>query len=242
MNYLTLLPSEVLFSVFKNANPMALTRLCQTSSLYRNICSEEYDYLWKTLLFELIHPLYNYVNIEEFNDLNKTKFGNWCDVYEYFYKLELSLELSNESDLIRASQNGNLEEVKCYISHEGNIHKLNTALQWSAEYGHLNIVMYLVDQNADIHAEDEGALRLAASNGHLDVLKYLIGQGADVRARHDQTLQLAAMYGHLDVVEYLLSQGVSINTLNSALEQATNNGHLDVIEYIVNEKFPDYTT
>jgi len=43
----------------------------------------------------------------------------------------------------------------------------------AAESGHLDVVKYLVEKGADVHADDDGALRWAAESGHLDVVKYL---------------------------------------------------------------------
>ena len=49
-------------------------------------------------------------------------------------------------------------------------------------YGHLEVVKYLVEQGADIHAHDydgpDASLRMASENGHLDVVDYLISKGA----------------------------------------------------------------
>ena len=36
--------------------------------------------------------------------------------------------------------------------------------------------------NADVHTNNDWALRLAALNGHLDVVKYLHENGADINA------------------------------------------------------------
>ena len=47
------------------------------------------------------------------------------------------------------------------------------ALMFAAEIGHLNVVKFLVEKKADIHANDDYALRSAARNGHLEVVKFL---------------------------------------------------------------------
>jgi ankyrin repeat protein len=43
----------------------------------------------------------------------------------------------------------------------------------ASEYGHLEVVKYLVEQGADIHAFDDYALRFANSNKHREVVNYL---------------------------------------------------------------------
>lgn len=47
------------------------------------------------------------------------------------------------------------------------------ALRWAADKGCLDIVKYLVEQGADIHARNECALRWASEKGHRDVVKFL---------------------------------------------------------------------
>ena len=56
-----------------------------------------------------------------------------------------------------------------------------TPLHRTAEYGHLNVVDYLVNQRADINAKANGypsgtPLDFASENGHLCVVDYLVNQ------------------------------------------------------------------
>jgi len=64
-----------------------------------------------------------------------------------------------------------------------------TPLHRAAENGHLSVVEYLVNQNADINAQayqrNIGTpLHYAAQNGHLRVVEYLVNQKADINAKH----------------------------------------------------------
>ena len=80
-----------------------------------------------------------------------------------------------------------------------------------AKYGHLEVVKYLVSQGADIHANNERALRRACEEGHLDVVKYLVEQGANIHADNEYALHWASRKGHLEVVKYLVSQGADVH-------------------------------
>ena len=84
------------------------------------------------------------------------------------------------------------------------------ALRWTAGNGHLEIVKLLVEQGANARAKDDYALRWAASNGHLEVVKYLVEQGLSVRAKDDYALRWAAAKSHLEVVKYLVEQGANV--------------------------------
>ncbi|MNY42078.1 Ankyrin repeat protein [compost metagenome] len=77
--------------------------------------------------------------------------------------------------------------------------------------GHLEVVKFLLEQGADIHAESNKALRFAAIEGCLDVVKYLVEQGADIHAQNEGALQTAAQRGHIEVVKCLVEQGAPID-------------------------------
>jgi ankyrin repeat protein len=64
-------------------------------------------------------------------------------------------------------------------------------------------VKLALQQGANIHYNDDYALRLAAYNGHADVVKVLLDAGANVHANNDGALGWAAYYGHADVVKLL---------------------------------------
>jgi ankyrin repeat protein len=112
--------------------------------------------------------------------------------------------------------------------------KSNKDLINAVKNNDLQGVKEALDNGADIHADDNAALRLAASEGHLPVVEYLVEQGANVYAYYDSALRMAARKGHLPVVEYLIEHDADIHAGNdSALRYAAENGHLPVVEYLV---------
>lgn len=46
----------------------------------------------------------------------------------------------------------------------------DVAFRNASTYGHLSVVIYLLEQGADIHAIKDEALRWASENGHLPVV------------------------------------------------------------------------
>ena len=57
----------------------------------------------------------------------------------------------------------------------------------------------LLSQGANIHANDDYALRFSAAKGHIEIVKFLILQGANIYADNDKALILSAQNGHDDV-------------------------------------------
>ncbi len=83
-----------------------------------------------------------------------------------------------------------------------------TLLHAAAQGGHVNVVRFLLDNNADtsiVNSAHQTAIQLAAENGHVEVVEVLYRAGAVA----DQTaLHHAAANNRLEVVEYLLEIGV----------------------------------
>lgn len=62
----------------------------------------------------------------------------------------------------------------------------STPLHCSARKGHYDIVVYLVNNGADIHSKDKNfctALHFSESEGHKSISRYLIQKGADIKAK-----------------------------------------------------------
>jgi ankyrin repeat protein len=107
-------------------------------------------------------------------------------------------------------------------------------LEKNAETGNLSMVKDAIEKGANIHANEDGALRFASTNGHLEVVKYLVEHGANISAVYNYALYQASTNGHLEVVKYLVENGANIHANDDiALHLASKNGHLEVVKYLV---------
>ena len=59
---------------------------------------------------------------------------------------------------------------------------VNKYLIEGSENGRLDQVIIALKNGADIHADNDDALRWASKNGHLEVVKYLVENGANIHA------------------------------------------------------------
>lgn len=80
--------------------------------------------------------------------------------------------------MINMCETGNLKGVQ-FISKKPGV-DLNKALVTASGKNHLPIVRYLIRHGADIHHNDDEALRIASENGHLEIVKYLLKKGANI--------------------------------------------------------------
>ena len=69
----------------------------------------------------------------------------------------------------------------------------------------LEVIKELVEEGANIHADNDFVLRWVAKKGHLDIVKYLVENGADIHVKNNYALRWAIENGHIDVVKYLKS-------------------------------------
>ena len=123
--------------------------------------------------------------------------------------------ITNDKAYINATINGHLDVVRYLVDHGANIHaKDDNSLRWASENGHLDVVKYLVEHGANVNGLDDQALRWASNNGKIEIVKYLVDHGANVHALYDYALRLASQNGHLDVVKYLVNHGANIHTLD----------------------------
>lgn len=96
------------------------------------------------------------------------------------------------------------------------------------------VIAELLDLGADIHADNNCALRLAAKYGYTDIVELLLDRGADIHAANNCALRWAAKYGHTDTVKLLLDRGADIHTANDwALFAAADNGHTDTVKLLL---------
>ncbi|KAJ5726789.1 hypothetical protein N7493_005816 [Penicillium malachiteum] len=123
----------------------------------------------------------------------------------------------------------------------------DTALLSAADYGHLEIVQYLLNKGAEIKKtshQDWNALCLAAKNGRIGVVKFLVDHTALGRecisegTGHDGStpLMLAVDNGKLDVTSYFIEKGADTTKTdllgNTLLHLAARISNTDMLEVL----------
>ncbi|XP_074815167.1 poly [ADP-ribose] polymerase tankyrase-2 isoform X3 [Natator depressus] len=121
-------------------------------------------------------------------------------------------------ELFEACRNGDVERVKRLVRPE-NVNGRDTAgrksspLHFAAGFGRKDVVEYLLQSGANVHARDDGGLiplHNACSFGHAEVVNLLLRHGADPNARDNWNytpLHEAAIKGKIDVCIVLLQHG-----------------------------------
>jgi len=111
-----------------------------------------------------------------------------------------------------------LEVVKFLVESGADVHaNKDEALKTAVRYRHLEAIRYLVEKGADIHVDDDWPLRWAVDNGHLEVIRCLVENGADVRKVNIEEL----VYESKEVL-YLLLDRLSKEELMPLLVSSNN--------------------
>lgn len=136
------------------------------------------------------------------------------------------------SKLLVESARVNISLVEYSLTQGADIHAENDdALRLASQYGYIEIVKYLVEHGADIHAKNNRALRWAKN---VEIVIYLVEHGADIHAKNDDALKFASTDGNLEIVKYLIEHGANIHTKNDyALRWASRQGNLEIVKYLV---------
>jgi hypothetical protein len=98
------------------------------------------------------------------------------------------------------------------IENKADIHFENDyALRDGCKIGHTRTVALLLEQKADIHVSNDYGIRLASKHGHKDIVALLIQHKADIHAEDNDAVRLASGYGHKDVVALLLEHKADLH-------------------------------
>jgi ankyrin repeat protein len=137
-----------------------------------------------------------------------------------------------------------IESIWRYQKQEVDVRnsKGETPLMCALEWGNEEVVEWLLDKNADIHAvDDEGqtCLHHAAWRGEVRCVKMLLKAGAyiDHKDKEGWTALFHASRGQIDAIKYLLEKKsnpqITDNEGNTCLHIASKNYKLECVELLV---------
>ncbi len=118
-----------------------------------------------------------------------------------------------------------------------------TPLQIAAEKGYENVVMFLVENGAEVNITDTKGntplIFIIHKTGNLEITRRLIEKGASVNAQNrtgETALMYAAWRGHPDIVRLLLENRADTTVKNrqgdTALALAESKGHLEIVKML----------
>jgi ankyrin repeat protein len=166
-----------------------------------------------------IHILYD--SLYNKNNINVTKLYSTMKILDEKIKLSKNIKnyvkYSNDinNDFIKSVKIGYIKNIYILLKNGANIHVNNDyALRFSSENGNFEVVKFLIGNGANIHADNDYALKISSHNGHFDVVKFLIKNGANIHADNNFALRWSSSNGYIKVVKFLIENGAYIHAYN----------------------------
>lgn len=127
----------------------------------------------------------------------------------------------------------NVEIVDCLIKYGANVHvEDNEALKSSVMLGNLEVVKYLKNLINIDNYKDE-MLIAACRNNRPGMVDYLISNGADVKSQDNLALMST---NNLKIIKSLISAGVDIHAQNElTLIKIGSNGDIEGLKYLIEQ-------
>eukprot|EP00899_Mesostigma_viride_P024817 jgi/Mesvir1/551/Mv11404-RA.1 len=154
--------------------------------------------------------------------------------------------------LFLAARTGRLDVVKHFVLFGVDLNerdkKGDTVLHIAVEYGHTEVVRFLLEAGANVKATrsitSHTALHTAAAKGDVDLVRVLLAGGADVNATaslsKQTALDLAVQNGHLEMVKCLIKAGTKLDirrdddaSIWPPLHWAAEKGFLDIVDALL---------
>ncbi len=114
-------------------------------------------------------------------------------------------------------------------------------LTFSCEYGYLEILKFLVENNADLNLKNKKGETLvfyACNNNYIEIAKYSIDRNANLHLKTNEkhiAFTNPCKKGDLQIVELLLKKGAKINNqdeIKTPFIEASKNGHMHLVDFL----------
>jgi ankyrin repeat protein len=115
-----------------------------------------------------------------------------------------------------------------------------------SKFGQIDIARFLLDNGADVNADDGQALTFASKAGHAEMVQLLIDYGADVNANESDPIIWACIRGKEEVVRILVENGANVNVeipVNNEdgtyggkytpIVYASREGHANIVKFLI---------
>ena len=137
-------------------------------------------------------------------------------------------------NLLEACRKGKLEVVE-YLVNKHKHTNYNTAIQKAAEFGHFNIVKYLIDKGADVHSNINTELSLLEWAGYYHNTEMIdLVLKTNCPYTKDMAIVYAAKHGRLNTVKYLIEKGY-VGNLDLALKEAAKCNRTEVAKFLIEQ-------
>jgi hypothetical protein len=159
--------------------------------------------------------------------------------FEYLVSSGTDIHINKDHPLCWAALEGHYDIVKYIIELDKRTvmrSDYEDALICASMYGHSEIVKLLIENGADVNANNSGPIIYASEKGQLLIVKYLVDHGANFCGDNNFPLLMAFLNCHTDVVKYLVEHGASIQSRASddyVVEHAHKIKNSPIVQFLI---------
>ena len=144
-------------------------------------------------------------------DINEWNPSNECEAGGLYFAREDILAFLDYGTLVyEVEPIGDVVEIWRWDSTKFKAHAINIKL--IGEWSDPTVFTQLLDDGANVHANNDCALRCTSRHGYIDIVKLLLEHGADVHAHDGSSLAWAFRNAHYDVVKLLRDHIKTLST------------------------------
>uniref|UniRef100_A0A6C0LSG2 Uncharacterized protein n=1 Tax=viral metagenome TaxID=1070528 RepID=A0A6C0LSG2_9ZZZZ len=132
--------------------------------------------------------------------------------------IELKTIINIEQELINRLNKGDIIDIEILIVKIHNKCILNIGLIIAASKGYLNVIILLIKYGADIHHENDAALRISSICIQINVVRFLIENGAIVSAKENFAIKNVIKMASIakstelsEIIKLLLNNGANLD-------------------------------
>lgn len=138
------------------------------------------------------------------------------DIINLIIDLGIDVRMFDCAAMFIAAVENNFAMLKKIIASGADIHARDNQLVLSvASSGNIEMMQYVLNSGVSIDKNGHD-VRIAVNYGHLDMVKFLIDNGASIHSKNKEgydAIMCAAMFEHLEIVQYLLKVGANIKSV-----------------------------
>lgn len=173
--------------------------------------------------------------------------NNHPAIVKFLVEKGANLHIVVDTIILDSCVKGFLQMIKCLAELGVNLRDLCAAdfhppFVIACHYGHLDVVLFLIEQGINVNMNDGKAIQQACISGHKKIVQILMEHGANFRS--PQLLVKACEYGQIDILKLLVEQGADLDACddyNMDLIRMTFNkninheNHYQIIQYLLSK-------
>jgi ankyrin repeat protein len=97
----------------------------------------------------------------------------------------------------------------------------------------------LIENGANIHAQNEAAIRYSTNKNYFEIVKLLIINGADIHVNNDQIIRLFDGNKNVEMIKYLINFDIDYFSINIFAKKFVIKYNLKEFYEIFNIRFSD---